>query len=97
MYGYKIVHTENYDLTTDALLIDVDESIKFSQYVVTTSDGSAFLLASTSTGDYFPISESRGTMPMTIDADNTRGDDTDIFYAKVASGTATLSIMFLQM
>lgn len=96
MYGYKIVHTENYDLTTDALLISVDESVKFSKYTATTSDGTAFTLASTTDGDYFPISESRGTMPMTIDTENTMGADTNLFYAKVASGTATLSIMFFQ-
>lgn len=96
MKGYKIVHTENYALTTDALLVDVDKSVKFSQYVATTSEGSPFLLSATSAGDYFPISESRGTMPMILDTENTFNGDTNLFYAKVASGTATLSIMFLQ-
>lgn len=95
-FGYKIDKVKNYALTDESTEIIAPEAYEFSKIICTTSDGSAFLIAHEEDGDTFPISEVRGTMPMLLDAKNTMGGTTTLFFAEVASGTATLTITFIK-
>lgn len=93
-YGYKIANIKNYSLNTDLVEIVAPSGYIFSEIICTTSDGTGILIATEEGGDTFPISETRGTMPMSLMIKNAIGAETSLFWAAVESDTTTLSILF---
>lgn len=91
----RIAGIKSYDLTASYTEITIPQDLHFTQYTMTTDNGSAAKIRYDTEGDnYFPLSVDLGTSPMRIDKNRAYNDaKTRLFDAKGTVG-AKLCIMF---